>query len=57
MKITAYYGSWITLMLMQYGFDKSLFKKEASRTAFTVPQLNNLAKAQIQKYIKKILEL
>jgi hypothetical protein len=56
-KITARYGSWITLMLMQYGFDKSLFKKEASRTAFTLPQLNNLAKAQIQKYIKKILEL
>ena len=56
-KISSWYGSWIVLMLMQHGFDKSFFKKEISRTVFTLAQLNYSAKGQIQSYIKKLLAL
>jgi hypothetical protein len=56
-EITARFGSWYTLMLMQYGFDKTLFEKKMSKTSFDTDQLVNIGKDYIQSYIKKLQEL
>jgi hypothetical protein len=55
--ITARFGSWYTLMLMQYGFDKKLFEKKLSKTSFNTNQLIETGKNHIQSYIKKLQEL
>jgi hypothetical protein len=56
-KIAAKFGSWYTLMIMQYGFDKTLFEKKLSKTSFDTSQLVEIGKNYIQSYIKKIQEL
>jgi hypothetical protein len=55
--IIARFGSWYTLMLMQYGFDKTLFEKKLSKISFSTSQLVETGKNHIQSYIKKLLAL
>ena len=56
-EIAARFGSWYTLMIMQYGFDKTLFEKKLSKTSFKTDQLIEIGKNYIQSYIRKLQEL
>jgi hypothetical protein len=47
-EIAARFGSWYTLMIMQYGFDKTLFEKKLSKTSFDTSQLVGIGKNYIQ---------
>ena len=52
--ISARFGSWVILLLLQYGFDKTEFTKERQKL-ITKDQLTIAGDSQLEMYIQKLL--